>query len=129
MIDVLKTDSMLVGAFEEAAFTSATCLLAPSDIVVFYTDGITETNIGDDSVLNENQNALTGSEAVKAHQNAIPPDMFYGQDRLAGCISKNAMLSATALCEAIVEDLARFSGRTQTHDDRALIVIKRDTYN
>ncbi|RKU38263.1 hypothetical protein C6496_07140 [Candidatus Poribacteria bacterium] len=126
-IDVLKTGSMLVGAFEEATFASNTCLLTPGDIVVFYTDGITETNAGDALDPNENENVWVGSEAVKGHQNATPPDVFYGQDRLAGCISENAVLSASALCEAIVEDLARFSGSTQTHDDRALVVIKRDT--
>lgn len=125
VIDVLKTGSMLVGAFEEATFASNTCLLAPGDIVVFYTDGITETNAGDDSIANEN--ILVGSEEVKGQQNATSSDVFYGQDRLAACISENAILSASALCEAIVEDLARFSGSTQTHDDRALVVIKRNT--
>ncbi len=124
VIDVLKTGSMLVGAFEEATFASNTCLLAPGDIVVFYTDGITETNAGDGSVGNENM--LVGSEEVKGYQNATSPDVFYGQDRLVGCISENAILSASALCEAIVKDLARFSGSTQPHDDRALVVIKRN---
>ena len=127
VVDVLKTGSMLVGAFEEATFASRTCLLAPGDVVVFYTDGITETNIGDDSVLNENGSVFTGLDEVKGHQNSTPLDTFYGQDRLAACLSENAMLSAAALCEAIVEDLAHFSGTTQTHDDRALVVIKRDT--
>ena len=127
VMDVLKTGSMLVGAFEEATFASRTCSLAPGDIVVFYTDGITETHAGDDSPLNENADVLTGSEGVKGDQNSTPPDGFYGQERLASCISKNAMLSAGGLCEAIVKDLARFSGSTQTHDDRALIVIKRNT--
>lgn len=125
-IDVLKTGSMLVGAFEEATFASNACLLAPGDIVVFYTDGITETNAGDDSVLNENESVLTSSDGGEGHQQATPPDVFYGQDRLAGCISKNTILPASALCEAIVDDLARFSGSTQTHDDRALVVIKRN---
>lgn len=127
VVDVLQTGSMLVGAFEEATFASRTCLLAPGDIVVFYTDGITETNAGDDSVLDESGRVFTGAEGVKGHQNAAPSDIFYGQDRLAACISENALLSAAGLCEAIVEDLAHFSGTTQTHDDRALLVIKRDT--
>ncbi|MDE0553620.1 MAG: SpoIIE family protein phosphatase [Candidatus Poribacteria bacterium] len=129
-IDVLKTGSMLVGAFEEATFASNACLLTPGDIVVFYTDGITETNAADDFDLKENEKVLVSSEEVeevKGHQSATPLDVFYGQDRLAGCISENAVLPASALCEAIVEDLVRFSGSTQTHDDRALVVIKRDT--
>lgn len=113
---VLKTGGMLIGAFDEATFTTGTCHLAPGDIIAFYTDGITETGTGDS----------TASESDDGNEDAILTDMFYGGDRLAACLSKNASLSASALCEAIVEDLARFSGSTQTHDDRALIVIKRD---
>ena len=115
-ITVLKTGGMLIGAFDEATFTTGTCHLAPGDIIAFYTDGITETGTGDS----------TASESDDEHEDAILTDMFYGGDRLAACLSKNASLSASALSEAIVEDLARFSGSTQTHDDRALIVIKRD---
>lgn len=115
-ITVLKTGGMLIGAFDEATFTTGTCRLAPGDIIAFYTDGITETGTGDS----------TNSESDDGYEDAILTDMFYGGDRLAACLSKNASLSASALCEAIVEDLARFSGSTQTHDDRALIVIKRD---
>ena len=115
-ITVLKTGGMLIGAFDEATFTTGTCHLAPGDIIAFYTDGITETGTGDS----------TASELDNGNEDAILTDMFYGGDRLAACLSKNASLSASALCDAIVEDLARFSGSTQTHDDRALIVIKRD---
>ncbi len=119
-ITVLKTGGMLIGAFDEATFTTGTCHLAPGDIIAFYTDGITETGTGDSTAADPNQSIST------THEDAILTDMFYGGDRLAACLSKNASLSASALCEAIVEDLARFSGSTQTHDDRALIVIKRD---
>ncbi len=114
-IDILKTGSMLVGAFEEATFTSNTCSLAPGDILVFYTDGITETDAED------------SSEEMNVHADATLMDMLYGQERLATCVSANAGLSASALCEAIVEDLALFSGSTESHDDRALVVVKRDT--
>jgi sigma-B regulation protein RsbU (phosphoserine phosphatase) len=125
-IDVLKTGGMLIGAFEEATFTTGTCLLAPGDILVFYTDGITETGAGDDPVSDGNHGVSTSSEHRDVYQDAIPTDTFYGGDRLAGCLSKNTALSASALCEAVVNDLALFSGSTQTRDDRALIVIKRD---
>ncbi len=114
VMDVLKTGSMLVGAFEDAMFTSNTCFLAPGDVLVFYTDGITETDAGD------------SSDETNAHSDATLIDMLYGQDRLATCVSVNAGLSASALCEAIVEDLALFSGSTEPHDDRALVVVKRD---
>ena len=114
---VLKTQGMLIGAFEEATFSSDICSLSPGDVLVFYTDGITETETGDGEGFSENQGAST---------NTVEADMFYGGDRLADCISKNAELSASALCDSIVNDLTVFSGNTNTHDDRALIIIKRN---
>lgn len=114
---VLKTVGMLIGAFEEATFSSDSCSLSPGDILVFYTDGITETEAGNGEVFTENQNAST---------RAVEADMFYGEDRLAACISKNAELSAAALCGSIVNDLTVFSGDRNTRDDRALIIIKRN---
>ena len=114
---VLKTQGMLIGAFEEATFSSDISSLSPGDVLVFYTDGITETETGDGEGFSENQGAST---------NTVEEDMFYGGDRLADCISKNAELSASALCDSIVNDLTVFSGNTNTHDDRALIIIKRN---
>ena len=113
-IDVLKTGGMLIGAFEEATFTYETCHLAPGDIIVFYTDGITETEAPENT---------TSDQPTNWEQDTS--NLFYGNDRLAACLAKNTELSVSALCEAILDDLAQFSGSTQTHDDRALIVIKR----
>ena len=126
-MDHLKTVGMLIGAFEEATFSSDICSISPGDILVFYTDGITETELGNSEVLSENQRTPTSAEQGDATENAIPMDMFYGGDRLAACISKNEALSASALCEAVVNDLTLFSGSTNTPDDRALVIIKRDT--
>lgn len=122
----LKIGGMLIGAFEEATFASDTCSLSPGDTLLFYTDGITETAARNSTVSGENQRASTNSAQDDAPEDAILMDMFYGGDRLAACLSKNAALPASVLCEAIVDDLAVFSGSTTPHDDRALIIIKRD---
>ena len=124
---VLKTGGMLIGAFEEATFASEVCSLSPGDVLVFYTDGITETAIKNGPVFGEDQEEFISSGQRDTPEDVIPMDMFYGGDRLAACLSKNTALSASALCEAIVDDLAMFSGSTMPHDDRALIIIKRDT--
>ena len=126
-ISVLKTGGMLIGAFEEATFTSGVCSLSPGDILVFYTDGITETAVKNGPVFSGDQIELTNSAQSDTPEDAIPVDTFYGGDRLAACLSENIALSASALCEAVVNDLALFSGSTTPHDDRALIIIKRDT--
>ena len=124
---ILKTEGMLIGAFEEATFSSDVLSLSPGDILVFYTDGITETEIGNGEAFSEDPGTSMRVEQDDEIRNAIPLDMFYGGERLATCISKNEALSASALCEAVVNDLTLFSGSTTVHDDRALIIIKRNT--
>ena len=119
----LQTEGMLIGAFEEATFSSAVCSIAPGDVLVFYTDGITETPSGD----NQDQTASADIAQTGTPGNGGTMDMFYGGDRLAACISENLLLSASDLCETIVSDLTRFSGSVNPNDDRALIIIKRDT--
>lgn len=111
-IEPLKTKGMLIGAFEEATFSSSTRSLEPGDILVFYTDGITET-----------ENGNTTSDTP---HNAIPDDIIYGGNRLATCVANNATATAAELSEAIINDLARYSGSDTTTDDRALIIIKRN---
>ena len=132
-MEVLKTEGMLIGAFEEATFSSNICSLSPGDVLVFYTDGITETengnieNSGQPSAVSNQQEAVGSSENLCADSRLLITDSHYGGDRLAACISKNAGLSASTLCETVVNDLTLFSGSTNSHDDRALIIIKRDT--
>lgn len=122
---VLKTGGMLIGAFEEATFSSDICSLSPGDILVFYTDGITETEKGNSEVTEGNSNQQKNTGRLENHL-LVTDGFHYGADRLAACISKNAELSASALCDAIVNDLTLFSGSTNPHDDRALIIIKRN---
>lgn len=122
----LKTEGMLIGAFQEAMFSSDICSLAPGEILVFYTDGITETEPQNSEVLSNDSIVSTKAVGDDVSENTMLMDMFYGGDRLAACISKNAGLSASALCEAVVNDLTLFSGSINPHDDRALIIIKRD---
>lgn len=109
-INFLKTGGMLVGAFDEAEFASETSFLEHGDILLFYTDGITETEV------------MYGSQPI-----ATSEAIFYGEERLIACLSENATGTAKALCQTVVSDLALFSGSTQPHDDRALVVIRRES--
>ena len=135
----LKTEGMLIGAFEEATFSSDTCSLSPGDILVFYTDGITETEARNDELAGSGQPSAISNKGLPVNKNLSTEgsrrleetdsqftDSYYGADRLAACISKNAGESASVLCDAIVNELTLFSGSTSPHDDRALIVVKRD---
>ncbi len=110
-IELLKIGGMLVGTFKDATFTTGTCLLAPGDVLVFYTDGITET--------------VGPTESVE--------EAFYGVERLVGWLTQKlqtanneSSISASVLCDTLITELAQFSGSPQPADDRSLIIIKRD---
>ena len=103
-VALLETGGMLIGAFDIATFSSDTCQLSSGDVLILYTDGVTET------------------EGVK-------PNDFYGEDRLIECLSKKLDQSAETLCEVLQSDLLDFSGTTQLKDDRAVVVIKRTEVN
>ncbi len=99
-VELLETGGMLIGAFDIATYSSDTCLLSPGDVLLLYTDGVTETE-------------------------GRTPNDFYGEERLINCFSKNLTLSAESLCDVLQTDLMEFSGTTQLKDDRAVVVIKR----
>ncbi len=99
-IELLETGGMLIGAFDIATFSYDTCQLSQGDVLLLYTDGVTETEGRD--------------------QND-----FYGEERLIDCFSKNITMTAESLCEVLQNDLMEYSGTTQLKDDRAVVVIKR----
>ena len=99
-VKLLETGGMLIGAFDIATFSSEICLLSPGDVLLLYTDGVTET------------------------EGQISND-FYGEDRLINCFSKNLTRSAESLCDVLQTDLMEFSGTAQLKDDRAVVVLKR----
>jgi sigma-B regulation protein RsbU (phosphoserine phosphatase) len=79
--------------YEERAYT-----LAPGDVLVCYSDGITEqTN---------------------------PAGEFYGAERLRLLVAANHVLSAEALAAKIFEDAENFSGGAQRADDGTLLVLR-----
>ncbi len=96
--DLLKEGGLILGVFDFASFESETISLNAGDILVFYTDGITET-----------ENA----------QGEI-----YGAQRLMELIHQYAALNSKELCRKIEEALIEFSGTQQRSDDLTLVVIK-----
>jgi serine phosphatase RsbU (regulator of sigma subunit) len=78
----------------------ARIVLSPGDIVVLYSDGVTEA-------LNENRE-------------------LYGEERLRRLVEANANGSAQGVLDAVREDLKRFAGAEPPHDDITLVVLQAD---
>jgi serine phosphatase RsbU (regulator of sigma subunit) len=71
----------------------------PGDIIVLYTDGITEMR-------NENKEE-------------------YGIQRVKRLILKNSHLNAAEILDILIHDVETFRGETPPHDDTTALVFKR----
>lgn len=95
----LEEGGLILGAMPSMTpYTETVITLSSEDIIVFYTDGVTE--------------AMNNEESEE-----------YEEERLIDCIVRNRDKSAKALMDAIVEDVNDFSQNVQ-RDDITLIVIK-----
>ncbi|NOJ83485.1 PP2C family protein-serine/threonine phosphatase [Myxococcus xanthus] len=88
----------LLGASVESEFTSRQAQLRPGDVVVWYTDGLTE-----------------------ARDNA---GKLYGTQRLAAAVQAHAHLSAEALRDAVLADARAFSAGQPQRDDITVVVAE-----
>lgn len=95
----LEAGGLILGAMPSMSpYQEETVTLSSGDLLVFYTDGVTES-------MSPDQNEE------------------YGEERLIRCIHSHRNSSAGEIQEAIIADLDRFSDNIQ-YDDITIIVIK-----
>lgn len=100
--EMLNPRGLAIGLEKGKLFSTTieekTMHMDPEDVFVFYTDGISES-------MNHN-----GEE--------------FGEERLRAIINNNSSQSAQGLLDKITEDVNRFAGNTNQHDDFTMVVIK-----
>ncbi|MCA9969149.1 MAG: PP2C family protein-serine/threonine phosphatase [Anaerolineales bacterium] len=89
-----------LGILEDAEWQYGEILLRPGDVLVMYTDGVTEA-----------QNDLAD---------------FFGEERLLDIVSRNRHRSAEAIEDKIVSAIYDFVGDEPQFDDITLMVVVRD---
>lgn len=94
----LSPTGAAVGVMEEYTLRSERITLQPDDILLLYTDGVTE---------------LTD-----------PAEQFFGTDRLADLIVANAGLSAQELVAALRKGLNEFNGNAAPADDVTIVAAR-----
>ncbi len=94
----LPARGSLLGASVNAQFTSRQAQLQPGDIIVWFTDGLTET-----------RNAQ---------------GKMYGTQGLSAALQNNAHLSADALRDAILADVRAYGAGLQAQDDVTVVVAE-----
>jgi len=96
---LLAVDGMVVGAFPFAQYGESSIVLEPKDLLLLYTDGISEP------------------------QNDY--DEMYGEDRLIELVKKNAHLSDTGIIDAVMEAVRQWTGSDELQDDMTLLIARR----
>lgn len=98
-VQTIKTHGTVLGLFPEPPLDPVSIDIMPGDVLVFYTDGLTEaTNFQED---------------------------YYDEKRVIEMINTNAQRSADEILNAIVQSWQDFIGELPQMDDLTLIVVKR----
>ena len=97
--EYLTAPGVAMGLFDGAEYAGETVTLADGDILVLYTDGITEV--------------------INAHEEE------FGEERLQALIVQNGSRPAMELAELITEAVAAFAPDQGAYDDETMVVIKR----
>lgn len=94
-VDTLGANSQLVGAFADAVFAGDSVSLAAGDVLLAYTDGVTEARSGTD---------------------------FFGEERLIQLVEASPSRGPQALVDEVVGRVAEFAGQQLT-DDVAVLAL------
>jgi serine phosphatase RsbU (regulator of sigma subunit)/signal transduction protein with GAF and PtsI domain len=97
--DELRIHGMAMGILPEVEYEEGMAYLAPGDILVLYTDGVTE------ALDAENQ--------------------MFGKERLLETVQTHRHRSAEGICQAIDKAVASFVGDVRQFDDFTLLIAKR----
>jgi sigma-B regulation protein RsbU (phosphoserine phosphatase) len=95
----LPSHGLLLGAIPGIQMAEFHVDLAPGDLLVFYTDGVTEAMAADRS--------------------------FFGETRLKQVVAAHAASSAEAVAGAIIDAVEAFAGEASLPDDLTLLVVRR----
>ncbi len=97
-VTLLNAKGIALGVLDEIALESVDIQLRTGDVVVLYTDGVTE--------------------ATNEH------DEEYGVKRLTGCVEREKTNTSREIIEAIVKEVTEFAGTRPQHDDITIMVLK-----
>jgi len=97
-VKLLDTSDLLLGVFPETSYTEKRVELAAGDLLVLYTDGITE------------------AENVDGE--------FFGLDRLSRLMADNRNLSASGILTTLLESVQKFQSGMNQSDDITILIVK-----
>jgi serine phosphatase RsbU (regulator of sigma subunit) len=97
-VERLETGGMILGLFEHATFDQGTLTLEPGDMVVVFSDGVSEA---------EN---VTGED--------------YGEERLLACLNAARGVSPAEMRDRLVASVREFTAGAPPSDDMTVVIVK-----
>jgi phosphoserine phosphatase RsbU/P len=95
----LQADDLVLGTFTDLTYSQKTIRIDPDDVLVLYSDGVTESkNIHDEE---------------------------FGHERLSRIITMNRSLPADRMTDAIINEVCSYSAGCPQADDITVVVMKR----
>ena len=94
----LSEGGLILGILEDAGYREGMVEVEEGDLIVFYTDGVTEEALDDDEQ--------------------------FGEDRLMEVVNRCREMGAAEIVDAVHSEVVRFAGRDRFADDFTLIVLR-----
>jgi sigma-B regulation protein RsbU (phosphoserine phosphatase) len=98
-IEIIETTGQLIGPFPKETFRTENFHMKKGDILLLYTDGVTEARNED--------------------------GIFYGEERLSTQLVSHRKLSPMEITQRLLDDVQRFSAMDEHADDKTILTIKR----
>jgi sigma-B regulation protein RsbU (phosphoserine phosphatase) len=98
-VQELEAQGTVLGVFDEIELEEQAIDVAPGDLLVFYTDGVTEA-------------------MDEQHQ-------LFGERRLKALVAANHGASAGQVLQSVVDAVRQHAGHVAQSDDLTLLVVKR----
>jgi sigma-B regulation protein RsbU (phosphoserine phosphatase) len=100
-VELLTTTGLPLGLFARAAYEEGQVSLQPGDLLMIYSDGVTEAEDGNDGE--------------------------FGMERVIDVLKSHRDKPASVIVDQMVERIDAFAGTAPQHDDITLMVLKRLT--
>lgn len=100
LVEPLQAQGIVLGIVPEPRFEQHATVIAPGDVLCFYTDGVTEA-------MNQRR-------------------QLFGEERLAEILRRSHHLTPEEIIERIIDAVTSFTAGTPQADDITLVVLKRD---
>jgi sigma-B regulation protein RsbU (phosphoserine phosphatase) len=97
--ETLETGGLLLGVFEDAEYEEGEVVMQPDDVILFYTDGLSEVN------------DMNGRE--------------FGDARLGQTVAMHRLHAPQTICQALLQEVLGHATSTAFEDDATAIVLKK----